>query len=249
MKTDAKRATSEGFFRDYFRTGFLSPAKSLDFYFGLPFKMVDHIQDALSIVRSPQNPPFPIMNIIETLTARNEAFSRTKFRRRLAHVAVPQNDDHCLRRSAGRSIRCSSCSAPGETAVIRNVGGRIFPSNFTNHGHARAGGESAGRRDGSGLEFGLCCITPIAALTVQHTPPKCWRNISASPLQRNWIPSPSTILTSRSRVDVAALKANPQLPDELTVTGLVYDVATGKDRSQWFPRLFSIRKTPLKPPK
>ena len=31
----------------------------------------------------------------------------------------------------------------------------------------------------------------------------------------------------RGEVDIAGLKANPQLPDSLLVTGLVYDVQTG----------------------
>lgn len=116
---------------------------------------------------------------------------------------------------------------PGEAAVIRNVGGRINPATLQNMAIVRSVAVAEGKDVGPGwnlivLHHTDCGITPCLA----HAPALLAKNlgVETADLDKLAIADPYAAVA----IDVAALKANPQLPGGFLVTGMVYDVATGK---------------------
>lgn len=116
--------------------------------------------------------------------------------------------------------------APGETAVIRNVGGRIFPSTLQTMAMLRMVAKSNGAEMGAGWNLIVLHHTDCGINCLAHSPEMLAKHFGVPPAELDALaitdPYKSVAL------DVAALKANPQLPGELLVTGLVYDVATGR---------------------
>jgi carbonic anhydrase len=115
----------------------------------------------------------------------------------------------------------------GEAAVIRNVGGRINPATLQNMAIVRSVAVAQGKEMGPGwnlivLHHTDCGITPC----LEHAPELLAKNlgVSTADLDNLAISDPYAAVA----IDVAALKANPSLPGGFTVTGLVYDVATGR---------------------
>ena len=115
---------------------------------------------------------------------------------------------------------------PGEAVVIRNVGGRVFPSTLQTLRMLGVVAKTQGGAIGAGwnlivfhhTDCGIKCLTNEPELLAKHF------EVSASQLDGLSISDPYLSVS----IDVAALKANPQLSSALTVTGVVYDVATGK---------------------
>ncbi|MFJ3483055.1 carbonic anhydrase [Pseudomonas sp. NPDC090202] len=115
----------------------------------------------------------------------------------------------------------------GEAAVIRNVGGRINPATLQNMAIVRSVAVAQGKEMGPGwnlivLHHTDCGITPCR----HHVPELLAKNLGVAPedLDSLEIADPYKAVA----IDVAALKANPNLPGSFTVTGLVYDVHTGR---------------------
>ena len=116
---------------------------------------------------------------------------------------------------------------PGEAVVIRNIGGRITPGTLQMMGLLNRVGQVAGANPGGGGEYHLivlhhtdCGITRLAG------DPDMLANyfgINKEELKGKAVTDPRAAVA----VDVAALRANPALPGEWLVSGLVYDVATG----------------------
>jgi carbonic anhydrase len=116
---------------------------------------------------------------------------------------------------------------PGEAAVIRNVGGRINPATLQSMAIVRTVAASEGKEIGPGwnlivLHHTDCGITPCLA----HAPALLAKNlgVETADLEHLAIADPYAAIA----IDVAALKGNPQLPGGFLVTGMVYDVDTGK---------------------
>lgn len=114
----------------------------------------------------------------------------------------------------------------GEAAVIRNVGGRINPATLQNMAVVRSVAQAQGKEVGPGwnlivLHHTDCGITPC----MHHAPELLAKNlgVTVADLENLAIADPYAAVA----IDVAAIKANPQLPAEFIVTGMVYDVATG----------------------
>lgn len=117
---------------------------------------------------------------------------------------------------------------PGEAVVIRNIGGRITPGLLQQLGLLGRIGEVAGEIPGGGGEFHLivlqhtdCGITRLAkdqAMLAQYF------QILDSDLKAKAVTDPRAAVT----LDVALLRAIPALPGAWIVSGLVYDVATGR---------------------
>jgi carbonic anhydrase len=114
----------------------------------------------------------------------------------------------------------------GEAAVIRNVGGRINPATLQNMAVVRSVAEAQGKEIGPGwnlivLHHTDCGITPC----LHHAPELLAKNlgVTVAELDNLAIADPYAAVA----IDVAAIKANPNLPGSFTVTGMVYDVATG----------------------
>jgi carbonic anhydrase len=114
---------------------------------------------------------------------------------------------------------------PGEVATIRNVGGRIFPSTLETMGMLRLVSRAKGGDVGAGwnlvvlhhTDCGINCLAQAPELAKHF-------GIDAAGLEVRAITDPRASVAQ----DVAALKANPKLPGALLVSGLVYDVATGR---------------------
>lgn len=114
----------------------------------------------------------------------------------------------------------------GEAAVIRNVGGRINKSLLETLAVLSVVAASAGRPDGARnlvlLQHTDCgiigCHQHAPALLAKHL------DVETDALDDLAITEPYKAVA----LDVAALKANKALPDGLVVSGLVYDVKTGK---------------------
>jgi carbonic anhydrase len=117
---------------------------------------------------------------------------------------------------------------PGEAVVIRNIGGRITPGLLQELGLLGRIGEVAGKVPGGGGEFHLivlqhtdCGITRLAGDPAMLTQ---YFQIPEADLKAKSVTDPRAAVAG----DVAALRAIPVLPGAWLVSGLVYDVATGR---------------------
>jgi carbonic anhydrase len=113
----------------------------------------------------------------------------------------------------------------GEAAVIRNVGGRVNKPLMETLGLLRAVAKAAGREGGvrnlvllHHTDCGIIgCLHQAPDLLAQHM------GVETAALDALEITDPYKSVVH----DIAALKASPQLPDGVVVSGLVYDVKTG----------------------
>jgi carbonic anhydrase len=165
------------------------------------------------------------MNTIETLRSRNEHFA-------------DHQETHGMAMMPRLKCMIVGCADPrvdpagifgldlGDAAVIRNVGGRITPATLQTMALLRlVASADPGEPPGAGWQLIVlhhtdCGITRLAAypdLLAEYL------GVDAAELDSEHITDPSASVTT----DVAALKANPFLPAELLVSGLVYDVDTG----------------------
>ncbi|MFM0335719.1 carbonic anhydrase [Paraburkholderia fungorum] len=114
----------------------------------------------------------------------------------------------------------------GEAAVIRNVGGRINKSLLEMLAVLSVVAKAAGRPDGARnlvlLQHTDCgiigCHRHAPALLARHL------GVETDALDELAVTEPYKAVA----LDVAALRANRDLPDNLIVSGLVYDVKTGR---------------------
>jgi carbonic anhydrase len=116
---------------------------------------------------------------------------------------------------------------PGEAVVIRNIGGRITPGLLEQLGLLGRIGEVNQAIPGGGGEFHLivlqhtnCGITYLAGDPAMLT---SYFQIQEGELKNKKVTDPRAAVA----VDVALLRAIPQLPSDWLISGLVYDVATG----------------------
>ena len=165
------------------------------------------------------------MNFFDTLFERNAQFAETDF-----------TPDLKMLPSTGTII--VGCVDPrvdpvavlglkqGEAAVIRNVGGRINTSLLETlavlRTVAKAAGQGAGVRSLILLHHTDCGIIGC----YHHAPDLLARHlgVETAALEGMAITDPYGSV----RQDVAAIKANEQLPAGLVVSGIVYDVKTGR---------------------
>jgi len=117
---------------------------------------------------------------------------------------------------------------PGEAVVIRNIGGRITPGLLEQLGLLARIGQVAGEIPGGGGEFHIivlqhtdCGITRLAGDPAMLTH---YFQIQEGELKAKAVLDPYAAVA----VDVATLRAIPALPSDWIVSGLVYDVATGR---------------------
>ena len=113
----------------------------------------------------------------------------------------------------------------GEAVVIRNVGGRITPETLQTMGMlSRIAQGEGGSPTG---EFHLIVLqhTQCGIARLEENPDllASYFGIGQEGLKAKAVTDPHAAVA----VDVAALKANPSLPGNWLVSGLVYDVVTG----------------------
>lgn len=117
---------------------------------------------------------------------------------------------------------------PGEAVVIRNIGGRITPGLLEQLQLLGRIGEVAEEIPGGGGEFHL--------IVMQHTDCGITRLVNNPDMLAHYFQVKEAELTGKTvldpraavRNDVALLRAIPALPSDWMISGLVYDVATGR---------------------
>lgn len=163
--------------------------------------------------------------IIDTLTQRNETFAGKRFSRDLK--MMPSLKTMIIGCVDPRVDPAEIFALePGEAAVIRNVGGRIFPSTLQTMAMLRTVAKSNGAELGTGWNLIVLHHTDCGINCLVHSPEPLAKHfgVAVPDLDSLAITDPYKSVA----VDVAALKANPLLPGGFLVTGLVYDVATGR---------------------
>jgi carbonic anhydrase len=117
---------------------------------------------------------------------------------------------------------------PGEAVVMRNIGGRITPGLLQQLGMLGRIGEVAGEIPGGGGEFHLivlqhtdCGITRLDGDTAALAQ---YFQVQEADLKAKAVMDPRAAVAT----DVAVLRTIPGLPGAWLVSGLVYDVATGR---------------------
>lgn len=166
------------------------------------------------------------MTVIDDLTQRNALFASTGFDAQLQ--IMPSMKTVIIGCVDPRVDPVDVLGLkPGEAAVIRNVGGRITPATLQNMAIVRTVAVAQGKEVGPGwnlivLHHTDCGITPC----LTHAPALLAKNLGVeiADLDTLAIADPYAAVA----IDVAALKANTQLPGGFLVTGMVYDVDTGK---------------------
>jgi carbonic anhydrase len=165
------------------------------------------------------------MNVIDTLTQRNEAFANSRFSAELK--IMPSLKTMIIGCVDPRVDPFDIFGlAPGEAAVIRNVGGRITPATLQTMAMLRIVAKASGGEIGPGWNLIVLHHTDCGINCLAHSPELLSKYFGVVPaeLDAMAITDPYKAVA----VDVAALKANPQLPGGFLVTGLVYDVTTGR---------------------
>ena len=166
------------------------------------------------------------MELLETLARRNAEFAETGF-------------DADLKMLPSRRLMIVGCVdprvdpmdilklEPGEAAVIRNVGGRVNPALLDTLAILGTVSRTAGAPVGSGWNLVVLQHTDCGINGCYHHAPNLlskYMGVADDKLDELAITDPYQAVA----IDVAALKANPNLPKAATVTGLVYDVKTGR---------------------
>ena len=171
-----------------------------------------------------QKKEFP-MNVIDTLTQRNEAFANSRFS---AELKIRPSLKTMIIGCVDPRVDPFDIFglAPGEAAVIRNVGGRITPATLQTMAMLRIVAKASGGEIGPGWNLIVLHHTDCGINCLVHSPELLSKYFGVAPeeLEAMAITDPHKAVA----VDVAALKANPLLPGGFLVTGLVYDVTTGR---------------------
>lgn len=116
--------------------------------------------------------------------------------------------------------------ADGEALVIRNIGGRVTPATMQTLAALRAIGAAQGGPPGPGWSLVLLQHTDcgITRLTGQRELVAGLFGVPSSELGDTHLDDPRAAVAG----DVDVLRANPLLPASFEVSGLVYDVRTGR---------------------
>ncbi|GAA4692418.1 carbonic anhydrase [Nocardioides conyzicola] len=165
------------------------------------------------------------MTSIATLSARNENYAATRFN---ADLKINPAGKLMIIGCVDPRVDPTELLAlePGEAAVIRNVGGRVTPATLKTIAMlGKVGQANHGGAPGVGwnlvvLHHTDCGMTDLAAfpdLLAEYF------EITTDELDSKAVSDPY----SSVHVDTAALHAAP-LPSSFAVSGLVYDVGTGR---------------------
>ena len=165
------------------------------------------------------------MAVIDTLTQRNEAFASNRF----------SSDLKIIPSAKTMIIGCVDPRVdpgdifdllPGEAAVIRNVGGRVTPATLQTIAMLRIVAKASGGDIGPGWNLVVLHHTDCGITCLAHSPELLARYFGVNPAELDALAI--TDPYKAVAVDVAALKANPLPLGGFLVTGLVYDITTGR---------------------
>ena len=166
------------------------------------------------------------MTVIADLMKRNEAFAENDFPPGLK--IIPSMKTMIIGCVDSRVDPAQILGLKlGEAVIMRNVGGRVDPSILHTMNILGTVTKASGGVPGTGwnlvvLHHTDCGIKPC----LTHAPELLAKQfgVPATDLDKLEINDPYKSVV----VDVAALKSNPKLPGDFLVTGLVYDVDTGR---------------------
>ena len=164
------------------------------------------------------------MTTLDTLTQRNSDFAAHRFvvglpmmptlRTMIIGCVDPRVDpSHLLGLDSGEAL------------VIRNIGGRITPAALQTMAMLQTIAQVQGANPGGGFHLIVLHHTDcgITRLEGKSDMLAGYFGIDKEELKAKAVTDPRAAVA----VDVAALKANPALPGNWLVSGLVYDVTTG----------------------
>jgi carbonic anhydrase len=174
------------------------------------------------------------MAVIDTLTQRNAAFASSRFSADLK--IIPSMKTMIIGCVDPRVDPADIFGlAPGEAVVIRNVGGRITPATLQTMAMLRIVAKASGGDIGLGWNLIVLHHTDCGITRLAHSPELLAKHFGVTPedLDGLAIADPHKAVA----IDVAALKSNPLLPGGFLVTGLVYDVTTGRVEIAVLPAL------------
>lgn len=164
------------------------------------------------------------MTVVDTLTQRNQQFARSAFSPDLKIVP------------ALRTI-IIGCVDPrvdpaaifglehGEAAIIRNVGGRVYPSTVQTMDMLSEVSRASGGFLGAGWNLVVLHHTDCGILRLGQAQEALADHfgVASGALAGLAVDDPVASIA----VDIAALKSDPKLSGEVIVSGWVYDVKTG----------------------
>ena len=165
------------------------------------------------------------MTVIDTLARRNEAFASSRFSADLK--IIPSMKTMIVGCVDPRVDPADIFGlAPGEAVVIRNVGGRITPATLQTMAMLRIVAKASGGDIGLGWNLIVLHHTDCGITRLVRSPELLAKHFGVTPTELDGlaIADPHKAVA----IDVAALKGNPLLPGGFLVTGLVYDVTTGR---------------------
>lgn len=166
------------------------------------------------------------MEFLNTLAQRNEDFAATEFASGLKMLPTKKTVIiSCVDPRADPATLFKL--QDGEAAVIRNVGGRVTKATLESMKLVGTLATAAGKPVGPGWNLVVLHHTDCGITGCSHLAPELLAKhleITPADFEAVGIVDPYKAV----EYDVASLHANPNLPTGMTVTGMVYDVATGK---------------------
>jgi carbonic anhydrase len=173
------------------------------------------------------------MSHLDSLLERNKDFAAEQSAAGTLMSSLPQATPHVKAMIIGcADMRVDPAHVlgiqPGEGLVLRNIGGRITPVLLEELRLLGRIGQVLGKVAGGGGEFHLIVLqhTDCGITRLAGDPAKLahYFQIQEGDLETKEVTDPRAAVA----VDVAALRAIPALPGEWLISGLVYDVATGR---------------------
>jgi carbonic anhydrase len=167
-----------------------------------------------------------IMDFFEDITARNAEFVADGFNPDLK--IIPSTKTMLLGCVDPRVDPMDILKLkPDEAAIIRNVGGRVNPAFFETMNILGTVSKAAGQSVGDGWNLVLLHHTDCGIKGCYKHAPNLLAKYMGVPSD-GFEPLAINDPYQSVEVDIAALRANPNVFGGFTVAGLVYDVATGK---------------------
>ena len=166
------------------------------------------------------------MTFIETITQRNDAFVQAGFSAALK--IIPSTKTILVGCLDPRVDPLDVLGLePGEAAIIRNIGGRIIPALVETLILLPVVARAAGQDIGPGWNLVILHHTECGIIgCYKHAPELLAKHlgVSRTELESMSITDPRKAVVQ----DIAAYRANLEIPGGFTISGLVYDVSTGK---------------------
>jgi carbonic anhydrase len=164
------------------------------------------------------------MSVVDTLIERNREFVRTRFSPDLK--IMPSLRTIIIGCVDPRVDPAEILAlAPGEAAIIRNVGGRVYPSTVQTMDMLSEVSKASGGLLGAGWNLVLLHHTDCGINRLNHAEEMLAGHFGVTPAKLADLAV--THPTASIAVDIALLKADPRLSGDIVVSGLVYDVKTG----------------------